>query len=71
MRIISACFLNSTVYPFSISHVGDTAVLTTIVLGTCVSVQGIFVKRLANGLVTVRVGEQFYTGRPVAPAVAA
>lgn len=39
------------------------AVLTTIVLGTCVSVQGLFVKRLANGLVTVRVGQQLYTGR--------
>lgn len=38
--------------------------LTTIFLGTCVAVQGTFVKRLANGFVTVRVGEQFYTGRP-------
>jgi hypothetical protein len=39
-------------------------VLTTVFLGTCVAVQGIFVKRLANGFVTVRVGERFYTGRP-------
>lgn len=39
--------------------------LTTIFLGTCVAVQGTFVRKLANGLVTVRVGEQLYTGRPV------
>ena len=45
--------------------------LTTIFLGTCVAVQGTFVKRLANGYVTVRVGEQLYTGRPVAAATAA
>ena len=47
------------------------AVLTTILLGTCVAVQGTFVKKLANGYVTVRVGEQFYTGRPVIAARAA
>jgi hypothetical protein len=46
-------------------------VLTTIFLGTCVAVQGTFVKKLANGYVTVRVGEQFYTGRPVGVAAAA
>jgi hypothetical protein len=40
-------------------------VLTTILMGTCVAVQGTFVKKLSNGYVTVRVGEQFYTGRPV------
>jgi hypothetical protein len=44
---------------------GDLAVLTTIILGTCVSVQGNFVKRLANGLVSVRVGDTVYTGRPI------
>ncbi len=46
-------------------------VLTTITLGTCVSVQGVFVKRLANGLVTVRVGNVHYTGRAVNASVAA
>jgi hypothetical protein len=49
---------------------GDKTVLTTIVLGTCVSVQGLFVKRLANGMITVRVGERFYTGRPANVAAA-
>ncbi|WP_275403034.1 hypothetical protein [Roseicyclus persicicus] len=38
--------------------------LATIILGTCVSVQGLFVKRNANGTVTVRVGDLVYTGRP-------
>lgn len=37
----------------------------TIALGTCVSIQGTFVKKLANGFVMVRVGEQIYSGRPV------
>ncbi|MBY4894348.1 hypothetical protein KUL25_16445 [Rhodobacteraceae bacterium N5(2021)] len=45
--------------------------LTTVVIGTCVSIQGNFVKRLSNGLVTVRVGEQLFTGRPVSQAQAA
>jgi len=30
-----------------------------------VSVQGTFVKRLANGLVVVRDGDRVFTGRPV------
>lgn len=44
---------------------GIKTVLTTVVIGTCVSIQGNFVKRLASGMVTVRVGEQVFTGRPV------
>ena len=39
--------------------------LTTILIGSCVSVQGIFVKRLSNGMVTVRVDKLCYTGRPI------
>ncbi len=39
--------------------------LTTVLIGTCVSVQGLFVRRLANGLVMVRVDDKFYAGRPV------
>ncbi len=39
--------------------------LTTVIIGTCVSIQGNFVRRLANGLVTVSVGDQMFTGRPV------
>jgi hypothetical protein len=38
--------------------------LATISIGTCVYVQGIFMERRADGLVTVRVGEQLFTGRP-------
>lgn len=38
--------------------------LTTVFLGSCVAVQGEFVKRLANGFVTVRVGDRLYSGRP-------
>jgi len=40
--------------------------LKTILLGSCVSVQGTFVKTLDNGHVVVRVGERLFQGRPVA-----
>ena len=40
-------------------------VLKTITLGTCVSVQGIFVRALADGKIVVRVGEKVFTGHPV------
>jgi hypothetical protein len=39
--------------------------LRTITLGSCVSVQGIFVKSLANGKVLVRVGQRLYEGIPI------
>ncbi len=42
----------------------------TIVMGSCVSVQGIFVKALGNGKIMVRVGSQTYTGRPVGQTAA-
>ena len=45
--------------------------LTTILLGSCVFVQGHFVRRHANGLVTVRIGSTHYTGRPVTARAAA
>jgi len=39
--------------------------LRTITIGSCVSVQGIFVKALANGRVVVRVGKSNFVGVPV------
>jgi len=39
--------------------------LRTIILGSCVSVQGTFVRSLANGKILVRVGKQLYEGMPV------
>ncbi|PIE11065.1 MAG: hypothetical protein CSA72_06135 [Rhodobacterales bacterium] len=39
--------------------------LTTISIGTCVTVQGILVKMLSDGRLTVRVGDSVYCGRPV------
>lgn len=42
--------------------------LRTVQLGTCVSVQGLFVRMLENGLMQVRIGDQLYVGRPVAHA---
>lgn len=39
----------------------------TIMLGTCVSVQGKVVDILKDGRVTVQVGEKFFTGQSVIP----
>ena len=42
--------------------------LRTINVGNYLSIQGQFVKTLADGRITVRVGDRIYTGRPVAGA---
>lgn len=39
--------------------------LRTIVIGSCVSVQGTFVRRLANGKILIRVGKRLYEGMPI------
>lgn len=40
--------------------------IMTIMIGRHISIQGRFLRRLASGLVVVRVGEARYAGRPVA-----
>ena len=40
--------------------------MKTIMLGTCIFVQGTVVRALANGKVAVRVGQRVFEGRPVA-----
>jgi hypothetical protein len=39
--------------------------LRTIQIGTCMSVQGLLVRKLDDGRITVRVGDKLYTGVPV------
>lgn len=39
--------------------------LKTIMLGSCVSVQGVFVRNLTDGRILIRVGERVFAGRPV------
>jgi hypothetical protein len=39
--------------------------LRTIVLGSCVSVQGTYVRTLADGRIMVRVGSREFAGLPV------
>ena len=39
--------------------------LRTIKLGSCVSVQGIFVKDMPDGRIVVKVDEDTYAGKPV------
>lgn len=44
--------------------------LRTIIIGSCISVQGIFVRKLQDGLVAVRVGNKVFSGTPVATKTA-
>ena len=44
--------------------------LRTIVLGSCVLVQGVFVRNLENGKIAVRVGAEIFEGCPVSQAAA-
>ncbi|WP_353471200.1 hypothetical protein PVT71_07635 [Salipiger sp. H15] len=39
--------------------------LRTIIMGSCISVQGFLEKTLPDGRIVVRVGQQVFTGRPV------
>ena len=39
--------------------------LKTILLGSCVSAQGTYVQTLADGRISVRVGNRIVSGRPV------
>jgi hypothetical protein len=42
--------------------------LRTIQIGSCISVQGLFVRELPDGTVVVRVDAATFAGKPVAPA---
>ncbi len=44
--------------------------LRTITIGSCVSVQGMFIRMLEDGKVAVRVGDRTYVGYPVAAKAA-
>lgn len=39
--------------------------LRTIVLGSCVSVQGVFKRSLPDGRISVLVGDRLFVGKPV------
>ena len=45
--------------------------LRTILIGSCVSVQGTFVRALADGQIAVRVGNKVYSGIPIGAKYAA
>lgn len=42
--------------------------LRTITVGSCVSVQGTFVRVLPDGKIAIRVGNKIYTGKPIGSA---
>jgi hypothetical protein len=37
----------------------------TIILGSCVTVQGIFLRTLANGRIALKVGNRVFEGKPI------
>ena len=39
--------------------------IKTVTIGSSVSIQGLFVKALNNGMIRVRVGSRFYDGFPI------
>ncbi|MFC6582403.1 hypothetical protein [Sulfitobacter aestuariivivens] len=39
--------------------------LRTITLGTCVSIQGIFVKEMPDGRIVVKVDDAVFAGKPI------
>ena len=47
--------------------IGDLRMLRTISVGTCISVQGLFVSQLADGKIVVRVDDKSFVGYPVVP----
>ncbi|WP_283254899.1 hypothetical protein [Marivita sp. GX14005] len=42
--------------------------LKTIVIGSCMSVQGVLEKTLPDGRIAIRVGDRIFTGAPVLKA---
>jgi hypothetical protein len=43
----------------------QTGMVRTITIGSHISVQGMYVRDLADGRIVVRVGKEEFTGRPV------
>jgi hypothetical protein len=43
----------------------EAGMLRTIVLGSCVQVQGTFERQLDNGRILVRVGQRLFEGYPI------
>lgn len=44
---------------------GENNMLKTVMIGTCISVQGTFIQALQNGKVAVQVGGRVFQGTPV------
>ncbi len=55
----------ATIYLDIVRTLGRVDVLKTIIVGSCMSVQGILEKTLPDGRICVRVGNRIFTGLPV------
>ena len=51
-------------------NLGGNRMLRTITMGSYISVQGTFIRQLADGMIVVRVGEKTFVGFPVKSKVA-
>ena len=57
--------LKLLLYSNRVSVGEEINMLKTITLGSCVSVQGTFVKSLTDGKILVRVGQKLFAGFPI------
>jgi hypothetical protein len=55
----------TSIYLQSVKTWGRFGVLKTIIIGSCMSVQGILERTLPDGRISVRVGSRIFTGSPV------
>lgn len=58
----------ATFYSREVRTWGRFGMLKTIIVGSCMSVQGILEKTLPDGRICVRVGNRVFTGLPVLKA---
>jgi hypothetical protein len=49
----------------NIHNPGRNIVYRTIIIGSCVAVQGLFLKSLANGSIAIKVGNRVFEGTPI------
>lgn len=49
---------------------GEGRMIRTIILGTCVSVQGVFVRALQDGRIVIRTDSREFSGFPVSSTAA-
>ena len=57
--------MDSSLTAGALCLLGDRLMLRTITIGSCVSIQGLMVAKLADGKIVIRVDDKTYAGYPV------